>query len=47
LHQALFDEQGRAPPSMSYWGFQVAAVRAFCGGKTESDYADEIVWIKD
>ena len=47
LHEALFDAQGRAPPSMSYWGFQVAVFRAFWGGKTEADYADDIAWIKE
>jgi fatty acid desaturase len=47
LNRALFTERGTTPPSMTYWGFQVAAIRAFAGGKTEADYPDDAVWIDD
>jgi fatty acid desaturase len=47
LDEALFAAQGLAAPSMSYWGFQIAVVRALSGGKTEADYSDESAWIAD
>ena len=47
LHETLFDAQGRTAPSMTYWGFQVAVVRAFSGRRTEADYADDTAWIAD
>jgi len=47
LHAVLFTRRGAAPPTMSYWGFQVAAVRAFARGKTEADYPDDSLWIHD
>ena len=45
LHAILFTDHGRSPPTMTYWGFQVAVLRAFAGGKTEADYADDRMWI--
>jgi hypothetical protein len=30
---------------MTYWGFQLAALRAFKGGKTEADYPEDRMWI--
>ena len=47
LHERLFDARGRSAPSMTYWGFQVAAIRALSGGRTEAFYADDAVWIAD
>ena len=47
LNAALFIERGTAPPSMTYLGFLVAAIRAFSGGKTEADYPDDAAWIHD
>ena len=47
LNAALFTERGTAPPSMTYLGFVVAALRAFSGGKTEADYPDDAAWIHD
>jgi fatty acid desaturase len=47
LHQAIFVARGVAPPTMSYWGFQKAAWRAFSGGKTEADYPAGAAWIVD
>lgn len=47
LNAALFTERGAAPPSMTYWGFFTAAIRAFSNGKTEVDYPDDVVWISD
>jgi fatty acid desaturase len=45
LNQILFTDRGAVPPTMSYWGFQVAALRAFAGGKTEADYPGDRAWI--
>jgi fatty acid desaturase len=47
LNALLFTERGLEPPTMSYWGFQVAAVRALAGGKTEADYPDDRMWISE
>ncbi|KQT68992.1 MULTISPECIES: fatty acid desaturase [unclassified Aureimonas] len=47
LHQAIFVEKDRKPPSMSYLGFQWAVVKAFWNGRTEADYPDETIWIAD
>jgi fatty acid desaturase len=45
LNKILFTDRGTAPPTMSYWSFQLAALRAFAGGKTEADYADDRMWL--
>jgi fatty acid desaturase len=45
LHSLLFTERGLSPPMMTYLGFQLAALRAFAGGKTEADYANDRMWI--
>jgi fatty acid desaturase len=47
LHEAIFTLRGAVPPSMTYVGFQVAALRAFARGKTEADYPDDRTWIAD
>lgn len=47
LHEAMFTARGAAPPTMSYWGFQVAVLRAFACGKTEADYSGDSTWIAD
>jgi fatty acid desaturase len=47
LHEAIFVEKGRKPPSMSYLAFQWAVVRAFWNGRTEADYPDDAIWISD
>ena len=47
LHQEIFISQGRTPPTMSYLGFQRAALRAFWNGRTEADYPDDAIWISD
>ena len=47
LHDAIFTSRGTAPPSMTYWGFQIAVLRAFARGRSESDYADDSTWIAD
>ncbi len=47
LHAMLFTRRGTVPPTMTYWGFQVAALRAFAHGKTEADYPDDRMWICD
>ncbi len=47
LHETIFAAGGAAPPTMTYFGFQAAALRAFARGKTEGDYADDRAWITD
>jgi fatty acid desaturase len=47
LHTAVFIERGTQPPSMTYWGFQRAVLRAFSRGRSEADYPDDAVWIAD
>jgi hypothetical protein len=43
----MFSDRGISPPTMTYLGFQLAALRAFAGGKTEADYPDDRMWIAD
>jgi len=45
LHETIFTARGTAPPTMTYWGFQLAAIRAFLHGKSEADYPDDRAWI--
>ena len=47
LHEEIFVEKGRKPPTMSYLAFQWAVVRAFWNGRTEADYPDDAIWISD
>ncbi|KQT53755.1 rhizopine catabolism protein [Aureimonas sp. Leaf454] len=47
LHETIFVEKDRKPPSMSYLGFQWAVVKAFWNGRTEADYPDDAIWISD
>ena len=47
LHRVIFLDKGRKPPEMSYLGFQAAALRAFSGGRRETDYPDDMMWISD
>lgn len=47
LHEEIFVSQGRAPPTMSYLGFQRAVFRALWNGRTEADYPNETAWISD
>jgi fatty acid desaturase len=47
LHDAIFTARGAQPPSMTYVGFQMAALRAFARGRTEADYPDDRTWIAD
>jgi len=47
LHQEIFVEKDRKPPSMTYLGFQWAVVKAFWNGRTEADYPDDKIWIRD
>lgn len=47
LHQAIFTDRGITPPTMTYWGFQVAVFKAFAGGRTEADYPDDRMWIAE
>lgn len=45
LHELIFTARGQSPPSMTYLGFQLAALQAFAGGRTEADYPDDRTWI--
>ena len=45
LNKILFSDRGAVPPAMTYWGFQLAALRAFAGGKTEADHPQDRAWI--
>jgi len=45
LHKTLFTDRGTEAPTMTYWGFQLAVLRAFAGGKTEADYPQDRKWI--
>jgi fatty acid desaturase len=47
LHEEIFVAKGRTPPTMSYLGFQRAALRMFWNGRTEADYPDDASWISD
>jgi fatty acid desaturase len=47
LHDCLFTHLGRAPPTMSYLGFQRAALRALWHGRTEANYPDDAAWISE
>jgi fatty acid desaturase len=47
LHNEIFVDKGRRPPTMSYLAFQRAVVHAFWNGRTEADYADDAIWISD
>jgi fatty acid desaturase len=45
LHEEIFVAKGRLPPTMSYLGFQRAALRAFWNRRSETDYPDDSTWI--
>jgi fatty acid desaturase len=47
LNHEIFTARGTVPPSMTYAGFLLAALRAFSGGRAEADYSDDVVWIAD
>ncbi len=45
LHRIMFTDRGTVPPTMTYWGFQRAIIKAFANGRTESDYPQDQPWI--
>jgi fatty acid desaturase len=45
LHKIMFTDRGIEAPTMTYWGFQRAALRAFAGGRTEADHPQDRMWI--
>jgi fatty acid desaturase len=47
LDATIFTARGAEPPSMTYIGFQIAALRAFARGRTEAEYPDDRTWIAD
>jgi fatty acid desaturase len=47
LHNEIFVEKGRKPPTMPYLAFQWAVLSAFWNGRTEADYPDDAIWIGD
>jgi fatty acid desaturase len=44
LHEELFTARGKAPPTMSYLGFQRAVIRAL-SARGEAEYPDDRAWI--
>jgi fatty acid desaturase len=47
LHHDIFVARNAPPPTMSYLGFQLAALRALRHGRSEADYPDDATWIAD
>ncbi len=47
LHETIFTSRGTPPPSMTYFGFQLAVLRAFARRRGEADYPDDCTWIAD
>lgn len=45
LHRALFTDRGTSPPTMGYWEFQTAVIRAFWPNRSEAEYPDDRAWI--
>jgi fatty acid desaturase len=45
LHHIMFTGRGVEPPTMTYLGFQRAALRAFANGRVETDYPQDRMWI--
>jgi fatty acid desaturase len=45
LHAIMFTSRGVEPPTMTYLGFQRAALRAFSKGRMESDYPQDRMWL--
>ena len=45
LNEILFTARGIEAPTMTYWAFQRATLRAFAGGRTESDHPQDRMWI--
>jgi fatty acid desaturase len=46
LHRAIFTERGAEPPTMTYFGFQAAAIAAL-RQKGEADWPDDRAWIME
>lgn len=44
LHEEVFTARGKAPPTMSYLGFQRAVIRALSAGG-EAEYPDDRAWV--
>ena len=47
LHARLFTDRGTAPPSMGYFAFQRAVLRALARGRSEADYPRDRAWIAE
>jgi fatty acid desaturase len=47
LHKIMFTDRGIEAPTMSYWSFQKAALRAFAHGRTEADYPQDRAWLHE
>jgi fatty acid desaturase len=45
LNKIMFTDRGTTAPTMTYFGFQRAALAAFAGGKTEADYPSDRMWL--
>ena len=47
LNDEIFSAHGTEPPSMTYAGFLLGALRAFSKGRSEGHYSDQTTWISD
>lgn len=47
LHREIFDGNGIAPNSMTYFGFQARLWRALAACRGEAAHADDQVWVRD
>jgi fatty acid desaturase len=45
LNREIVVRTGSEPPTMTYLGFQWAALQALSGGRSEADYPDDVSWI--
>jgi fatty acid desaturase len=45
LDALLTERRGSPPPTMTYWAFQWAVIRAFSNGRSEAEYPDDRAWI--
>jgi len=47
LNRELVARIGTPPPSMTYFGFMWASIRALSGGRSEADYPEDVTWVSD
>jgi fatty acid desaturase len=47
LHREIVARIVSEPPSMTYFGFMWASLRALSGGRSEADYPEDVTWVAD